>query len=214
MLADDDPRWPCDPVEQARSACQGGAAVVQLRVKHATDRQTLAWGRAIRALTRAAGVRFVVNDRFDLALLCEADAVHLGQNDLPPNALPAQARDRLDVGLSTHDAEQARAAASNRPAYVAYGPVFGTTSKDSPYGARTPAALGEIVRIVAPLPCVAIGGVTLDNVSDVAKAGASGVAVISAVANAAEPVTAMRALVKRFQPFDPEVRGEGDGGTR
>lgn len=199
MLADDDPRWRVDPVEQARAACEGGAAVIQLRAKHATDRQLLAWARAIRTLTRAAGVRFVVNDRFDLALLAEADAVHLGQDDFPASALPASVRDRLQIGLSTHDLDQAREAVASRPAYVAYGPVFGTTSKHSPYSARTPAGLEKIAREVSPLPCVAIGGITLDNVSRVAKAGASGVAVISAVANAAEPVAAMRTLVERFE---------------
>jgi thiamine-phosphate pyrophosphorylase len=199
VLADDDPRWPIGPVEQARAACEGGASVVQLRAKHATDSRVLVWARAIRAVTRANAVRFVVNDRFDLALLAEADAVHLGQDDLPVSAISGRVRDRLAIGLSSHDPDQARAAASERPAYVAYGPVFGTTSKDSPYGPRTPAALAQAVRIVSPLPCVAIGGVTLDNVGLVADAGASGVAVISAVANADEPVAAVRALVAHFQ---------------
>ena len=88
VLADDDPRWSCDPPAQAAAACAGGAQVVQLRAKRATDRQALAWARAIRELTRASGTRFVVNDRFDLALAAGADAVHLGQGDLPPSALP------------------------------------------------------------------------------------------------------------------------------
>ena len=111
VLVDDDPRWERDPVEQARTACAGGAAVVQLRVKHASDQQTLTWGRAIRSLTRKRDARFVMNDRFDLALACEADAVHLGQTDLPPRALPPAARKVLAVGRSTHDLDQARAAA-------------------------------------------------------------------------------------------------------
>ena len=68
VLADDDPHWPVGPVEQAKHACAGGASVVQLRVKHATDREALVGGRAIRELTRNAGIRFVLNDRFDLAL--------------------------------------------------------------------------------------------------------------------------------------------------
>ena len=99
VLADDDPRWPKDPVEQAREACAGGAPIVQ----------ALAWAEAIREITRAAGARFVVNDRFDLALLAEADAVHFGQDDLPPNALPRDVRARLAVGRSTHTPEQLRA---------------------------------------------------------------------------------------------------------
>ena len=75
VLADDDPRWKWDPLEQARAACAGGARVVQLRAKHATDREVLAWGREIRRLCREAGALFVMNDRFDLALACQADGV-------------------------------------------------------------------------------------------------------------------------------------------
>jgi hypothetical protein len=102
VLADDDPRWRRDPVEQARAALAGGAAAVQLRAKHATDRQALAWAEAIVALCRAAGARSFVNDRFDLALAAGADGVHLGQDDLPPDRMPAAARARLLVGRSTH----------------------------------------------------------------------------------------------------------------
>ena len=79
VLADDDARWGQDPVSQARAGCRGGAAVIQLRAKTATDRETLAWAADIRSLTRAAGVLFIVNDRFDLALAADADGVHLGQ---------------------------------------------------------------------------------------------------------------------------------------
>ena len=124
--------------------------MVQLRVKHATDREVLVWGRAIRELTREAGVRFVLNDRFDLALACEADAVHLGQTDLPPQALPAVARVQLAVGRSTHDLEQARAARTEAVDYVAFGPVFGTTSKTSEWVARGTDALAQIVALAAP----------------------------------------------------------------
>jgi thiamine-phosphate diphosphorylase len=89
VLADDDPRWRLSPVEQAYAACEGGAAVVQLRVKHATDGQALRWGEAIREATRRVGARCVMNDRFDLALALGADAVHLGQQDLPPRVRAA-----------------------------------------------------------------------------------------------------------------------------
>ncbi|NNL68252.1 MAG: thiamine phosphate synthase, partial [Myxococcales bacterium] len=100
VLVDDDPRWPSDPVAQAAAACAGGAAVIQLRAKHATDRQTLAWAEAIRDATRRHGALFFVNDRFDLAWLCEADGVHLGQDDLSPADLPEAVRRRLAVGWS------------------------------------------------------------------------------------------------------------------
>ena len=89
VLVDDDPGWQQSPVEQAYAACAGGAQVLQLRAKHATDGLALAWAREIRTLTRSAGLRFVMNDRFDLALAAEADAVHLGQSDLPPAEIPS-----------------------------------------------------------------------------------------------------------------------------
>jgi thiamine-phosphate pyrophosphorylase len=195
VLADDDPRWRHDPVTQAHAACRGGAAVVQLRAKHATDRTTLGWAREIRAATRDAGVLFVVNDRFDLALLAEADAVHLGQDDLPPERLPDEARRALGVGRSTHTLAQAQDAAGEPVDYVAFGPLFGTGSKDSEYDARGLEALREVVGTVGPRPLVAIGGIDLAGARRAREAGASGVAVISAVAGSDDPEAATRALV-------------------
>ena len=199
VLADDDARWGRDPVEQARAACEARVAVVQLRCKYATDRQTLAWAREIRALTRTEGVGFVVNDRFDLALLAEADGVHLGQDDLPPASLPEAARSRLAVGRSTHTLEQARRACEEPVDYVAFGPVFGTRSKESGYSARGLAALEQVARIVAPLPLVAIGGIERSQLAAVAKAGASAAALISAVAGDPDPAAAARALCDEWR---------------
>ncbi|MDJ0787021.1 MAG: thiamine phosphate synthase [Myxococcota bacterium] len=182
VLADDDPRLPHDPVEQASRACEGGASVVQLRAKQATDSRVLEWGERIRALTRDANVTFFVNDRFDLALLLDADGVHLGQGDLPPDALPEAARKRLRIGRSTHDVAQARRALREGVDYVAFGPVFETGSKDTGYTARGLPALAEIAEIVSPLPVVAIGGIDAERAARACEAGARGVAVISAVA--------------------------------
>ncbi len=197
VLADDDPRWMHDPIAQARAACAGGARAVQLRAKRATDAEALALGRAIRALTRDAGLVFVVNDRVDLALACDADAVHLGQDDLPP-ADARRIAPRLAIGRSTHDLAQLARALAEPIDYVAYGPLFGTASKDTGYGARGLAALREIAGACAPLPLVAIGGIDARNCAEARGAGAHGVAVISAVANAADPVGAVRALAAAF----------------
>ena len=198
VLADDDPRWGRSPVDQARDACAGGAPVVQLRVKHATDRQCLEWARAIRAITREADSRFVLNDRFDLALLADADAVHLGQTDLPPSALPAKARARLAVGLSTHTRDQLEKARHEDVDYIAYGPVFGTTSKDSEFDARGLDAVAEAVRLAGPRPLVAIGGIQLAHLADLRRVGVGGVAVISAIAAASDPAAATREFVEGF----------------
>ena len=195
VLADDDPRWARDPVEQARAACAGGAAVVQLRCKRATDRQLLAWAAAIRALTRASEALFFVNDRFDLAVLADADGVHLGQHDLPPARIPKAVRERLLIGRSTHTLDQARVACGEPVDYVAFGPVYGTRSKQSPYDARGLAQLEECARLVAPRPLVAIGGIDARGAAEVATAGAAGIAVISAVAAADDMEAATRKLV-------------------
>lgn len=198
VLADDDPRWRHDPVAVARAACAGGAAVVQLRAKHATDGETLRLAEAIRALTREAGALLFVNDRFDLALAAEADGVHLGQADLPPGRLPEAARRALLVGRSTHTEEQARNAKDEPVDYVAFGPVFGTGSKASEYDARGLPMLARAAALAAPRPLVAIGGIDAGTAAEVRRAGAAAVAVISAVAHAADPEAATRALVTAF----------------
>ncbi len=195
VLVDDDPRWSLDPVAQARAATAGGAPVIQLRAKHATDREVVGWGREIRKCTGDANARFVMNDRFDLALACEADAVHLGQDDLAPGDLPEQARALLAIGRSTHDVEQAKRAVGEGIDYLAYGPLFGTTSKESPYDARGLEALREIVSLAGALPVVAIGGIDEARLAITLEAGARGVAVISAVVGAQDPEAATRALV-------------------
>jgi thiamine-phosphate diphosphorylase len=196
VLADDAPRWPHDPVSQARSACQGGAAVVQLRAKHATDREALAWAAEIRRLTEASGALFIVNDRFDLALAAGADGVHLGEEDLPPARVLPELRRRLLVGWSTHTEEQVAAAREEPIDYIGFGPVFGTRSKASDYDARGPGLLAAAVKAAAPRPVVAIGGIDTANAHQVVAAGAAGAAVISTVAGAQDPADATRALVR------------------
>jgi thiamine-phosphate pyrophosphorylase len=193
VLADDAPHWKWDPLAQARAACRGGASLVQLRAKHAGDREALAWALRIRELTREAGALFVVNDRFDLALAAGADGVHLGQEDLPPARIPARLRARLLVGRSTHTPVEAAQACAEAVDYVAFGPIFASPSKPGARPARGVAALAELVRRVAPRPLVAIGGIDAARAAEVARTGA-GLAVISAVAGAADPEAAVREL--------------------
>ena len=199
VLADDGPHWKHDPVAQAEAACAGGAKVVQLRAKHATDTEVLGWARAIREVTTRSGVGFILNDRFDLALLTQADGVHLGQGDLPPGRIPSDVRDRLCVGRSTHDPAQVEAALQEDVDYVAFGPLFGTTSKQSEYDERGLEALRGIANQVAPLPLVAIGGIDVARIGSVREAGAAGAAVISAVVAADDPQAATRELVAAFE---------------
>ncbi len=195
VLADDDPRWRWSPLEQALAACDGGAAVVQLRIKHAPDREALRFGEAIRETTRRAGLCFVMNDRFDLALLLEADAVHVGQEDLPPARVRAAAGAKLSIGRSTHDDGELVRALAEPVDYVAFGPVFGTTSKQAGL-ARGLERLAAAAARVAPRPLVAIGGIDESNIGAVVSAGARGAAVLSAVAGAEDPAAATARLVR------------------
>jgi thiamine-phosphate pyrophosphorylase len=199
VVSDDAPNWKADPIDQARAACEGGASVVQLRAKRATDTLALEWAGAIREITRKFDVGFFVNDRFDLALAADADGVHLGQEDLPPSRIPTAARSRLLVGRSTHTLEQAIEARAESIDYIAFGPIFSTGSKDSPGDPRGVERLAEVVRAVQPQPVIAIGGIDLGNVARVAGTGVAGIAVISAIAEAADPCRAARALAEALR---------------
>jgi len=195
---DDDPRWVWNPLQQAQAACQGGASVIQLRSKHLTDQEVVSLGLNIREITRNAGIQFVVNDRFDLAMACEADGVHLGQTDFPPHALPESVRQNLCVGRSTHSLDQAHIAMEEGADYVAFGPVFETKSKESEYEEMGLFQLREVAENLSPHPVVAIGGITRDNLAEILIAGASGAAVIGAVAQAENPRQAVGELTAIF----------------
>ena len=198
-LADDAPNWKLVPIDQARAACEGGASVVQLRAKCATDSVALRWAAAIREITRKFGVGFFVNDRFDLALAADADGVHLGQEDISPSRIPMAARSRLLIGRSTHSLDQARAACEEPIDYIAFGPIFATGSVDSPRNPRGVERLAEVVHAVQPRPVIAIGGIDLSNIARVAETGVAGVAVISAIAEAADPRGAARVLAETLR---------------
>jgi thiamine-phosphate pyrophosphorylase len=170
---------------------------VQLRLKHTRDADALQLARWTAARCREAGALSFVNDRFDLADLAGCDGVHLGQDDVAPGELPPDVRARLRVGFSTHTLEQVRASRALAIDYVAFGPVFGTHSKDSPFSARGVAALRE-ASACATRPLVAIGGIGAAEVAAVAGAGAAAAAVISAIAAADDPAAATRALRERF----------------
>jgi len=180
-------------LEVVRAALRGGATVVQLREKAATTRQMIELGRALHRITQEAGVPLIVNDRVDVALAVEAEGVHVGQDDMPA----ALARrligpDRI-LGVSAGTVEEAVQAERDGADYLGVGDVYGTPSKPDagePIGVE---GLAEIARAVS-IPVVAIGGIRPDNAAAVIRAGASGVAVISAVVGAPDPEAAARRL--------------------
>ncbi len=159
-----------DPVEFARAALAVRPAALQLRAKDLGARESLALLRALAPVCRGVGVPLVANDRPDLAVLAGCDMVHLGQDDVPPE-LARRIAPRLGIGISTHTPEQLARALDARPTYVAYGPIFSTTSKVNAAPVVGLAGLREAARAAerAGIPLVAIGGIDLARVADVGR---------------------------------------------
>src|SRR5712692_10607177 len=165
-----------------RELLEGGVKVLQLRAKALSPRDFLQLARETRTLTRPHGCRFIVNDRVDIALACDADGVHLGQDDLPLHAARTLMGEKI-IGISTHDIEQATEAEHGGADYIGFGPMFGTTTKATGYTARGLEMLRQ-VRAAVTIPIVAIGGITESNVKDVWQAGADSAAIISDILSA------------------------------
>jgi thiamine-phosphate pyrophosphorylase len=166
-----------DSVQVAQAMLDGGAQILQFRFKGQLTAQLLDQALAIAEACRNTNVPYVVNDRADVAMLAQA-ALHLGQDDLPPEAARLLMGPQALIGFSTHNAEQMRAAASEPVDYVAFGPVFPTASKDRPDPTTGLEQLTHI-RALTTRPLVAIGGVTRASAASVWAAGADSVAVIA-----------------------------------
>jgi thiamine-phosphate pyrophosphorylase len=154
--------------------------------------------RALRALTRAAGALFIVNDRPDVAAAVEADGVHLGQDDVPIAVARAVLGPERWIGVSTHDVAEARAALRAGADYLGVGPIYDTTSKAGALPARGLGLL-RTVRDLTDRPLVAIGGITPETAAAVRAAGADTVAMIGALARASDPAATVRDLVARLR---------------
>jgi len=175
----------------------GGCRVVQLREKIMPLSDLYPVALALRRRCREAGCLFIVNDRVDLALAVEADGVHVGQDDLPAREARRLLRPGMILGVSTHDESQARRARDDGADYVAVGSMFPTGSKTG-FRLVGPDLLRR-VRPEIPVPLVAIGGITVDNVAEVIRAGADAVAVISAVCAASDPAAATRRFLETIR---------------
>jgi thiamine-phosphate pyrophosphorylase len=166
-----------EPLEFAQALFEAGVRLVQVRAKQVGSGELLELSQAVVVAARRYGATVIVNDRADLAVLAGADGVHVGQDDLTPEAVRRVMPSGV-LGLSTHSPAQFEAALLTPATYLAVGPVFGTRTKDTGY-----AAVGlDFVRWAverADRPVVAIGGMTADNATDALAAGAASVAVIS-----------------------------------
>ena len=195
-LITDRRRAPGPLVECVRRCVEAGVEAVQLREKDLGDRELYELGCALAAACRAAGARFLVNDRADLARAVEAHGVHLTRTSYgPADARRILGPDAL-VGVSTHSLEQALEAQAAGADFVTFGPVFDTPSKRA-YG--PPVGLEELGRAAAALriPVLALGGIGPDRVDAVRAAGAHGVAAISALLSGPDPGLRARTMADR-----------------
>jgi thiamine-phosphate pyrophosphorylase len=179
--------------EIAQLAIAGGADVVQLRDKDLSCAGLAAIGREIAAITRKAGVVFIVNDRLDVAIVCGADGVHVGQDDLRVSTARQLAPPGFIIGVSVGTVAEAVEAEREGADYLALSPTFSTVSKGDAGPGHGLDRLREIRRAVS-IPVVAIGGISRQNVRDVIAAGADGIAVISAVVASPDITAAAREL--------------------
>lgn len=160
----------------AEKCVKNGIKMLQLREKDLSDKELVRIGREIKSITKGSETKFVVNDRPDIAVLCDADFLHLGQDDIAMEDARRVVGD-MRIGLSTHSIEQATVALAKNPDYIGFGPVYPTNAKaipDKPVGIN----LLKQVLGIAKIPVVAIGGIFPDNIEEVIDAGARNIAMV------------------------------------
>jgi thiamine-phosphate pyrophosphorylase len=172
-------------VEVAESALKGGVDIVQLREYSLADRELLEMAKHLRKLTDAHHALLIVNNRPDIALLADADGVHLGQDDLSAGEARKILGDGKLIGISTHNMDQARWAVQDGADYIGVGPVYPTQTKKNVVAPVTLKYVREVVEAGFLIPFFAIGGVKLHNLDEVMAAGARRVAVVTGLVAAA-----------------------------
>ena len=174
-------------------AIAGGADTIQFRQKHGSTREMIEIARNMKLMCEKAGVTLIVNDRIDIAIAADADGVHLGQDDFPiPLARTLLGDDKI-IGGSAVNLKEAIKCVSQGADYIGFGPVYPTMSKED---AGPATGIGMLKRLLeeVDLPVIAIGGIDSENVPEVMRSGAHGIAVISAVCCRHDPEQATRIL--------------------
>jgi len=186
-----------DPIEMIAAQIRGGADVIQLREKNMPKRQALALGLAIRKLTTQEGVPFIVNDDLDLALILEADGVHLGQDDIPIQYARPLMKDKI-IGISTHSLDQAREAIESGADYIGIGPAFKTETKIK----ADPVVETDLIlkiKELSPVPVIAIGGIGEKNIDLLVNKGIRRAAIISDILCSKDIEAKTRALKEKLK---------------
>lgn len=179
--------------ELTRMAIAGGADTIQFRQKHGSTRELIETALAMKELCARAGIMFIVNDRIDVAMASDADGIHLGQDDFPIELARKLMGGNKIIGGSAGNIEEALKCAADGADYIGFGPVYPTGSKVDAGPVTGIEAMKDISRVVS-LPIIAIGGINSENVIEIIRAGAHGIAVISAVCCSEDPIAASRIL--------------------
>jgi thiamine-phosphate pyrophosphorylase len=192
--------------EQVGRLIEGGASLIQLRDKQAAPREFYREAESALKVARDHHARLIINDRVDIALALNADGVHLGQTDIPVEAARRLLGKEAIIGFSSHNIQQAKLATSFSVDYLAFGPVFQTSTKEKPDPVTGLSVLREVVAMKGSLPLVAIGGITSANALEVLKAGADAVAVIAElVADPTKIAENMSKMLAATSPLSNEV---------
>jgi len=172
-----------DLVSLVKEAVRGGVTMVQIRAKGLETREFLELATRMASALKRRSVPLIINDRVDIAMACGADGVHLGQDDMPPDAARKLLGRVKIIGVSANTLKEAREAERLGADYVGLGPIFATTTKDTDLPVLGREGIRRILEKIG-IPIVAIGGINAGNAADVMKAGAAGVAVVSAILGA------------------------------
>jgi len=180
-----------DPLSVAKECLKAGVKVIQLRYKNASDEEVLALAVKIKKECEKHRALFILNDRADLAVLCGADGLHLGQKDLPVKE--ARKIFKGFIGVSTHNGREIKKALEDKVDNIGFGPVFLTDTKK---GLPRIVGLDRLRRAVAKvkIPVAAIGGINKDNIGEVYKTGVNCAAVISAICGVKNPIKGIKQL--------------------
>ncbi len=180
--------------------CTGGVRLLQLRVKQHSIQDFLSLAKEVQQICQQHGCLLIINDRVDIARAIDADGVHVGQGDMPLAATRKVLGREKIIGVSTHDPQQALAAAHGGADYIGFGPLFGTTTKATGYTARGLAQLRQVRRLVS-LPIIAIGGITAARAPSALEAGADAVAMISDIVLAPNIQHRVETILQRLKPY-------------
>ena len=182
--------------EQAACALRGGVTCLQLREKGLDTDTFLSEALELRALCRRYGVPLIINDNVEIALRCGADGVHVGQGDTPVAEVRRQVGDRMIVGASAHNVDEAVRAVRDGADYLGAGAIFPTGTKSD--ARSTPPETLALIKRESGLPVVAIGGIGLQNVAKLRGTGVDGIAVVSAILASPDITAAARELKAAF----------------